>query len=53
MTVGALFWFIMFALSATLFFGIALVVTVRGLGDLRGLLSPHRPDSPGEKEAIR
>ncbi len=42
MTPGALFWFIVFALSAALFFGIALVVTLRGLGDLRDLLK--KPD---------
>lgn len=48
MTSGALFWFIVFALSAALFFGIALVVTVRGLGDLRDLLGGARGrDSQG------
>ncbi len=42
MTSGAIFWFIVFALSAALFFGIALVVTVRGLGDLRDLLGGNK-----------
>ncbi len=46
MTGGALFWFIVFALSAALFFGIALVVTVRGLGDLRDLLGTSSRKRP-------
>ncbi len=39
MTAGALFWFILFGLAATLFFGIALVVAIRGVSDVRDLLS--------------
>jgi hypothetical protein len=38
MTSGAIFWLILFALSAMLFFAIAAVVAVRGAGDLRELL---------------
>jgi hypothetical protein len=39
MTDGALFWLIIGAISALLFFGIASVVAVRGLAELRDLLS--------------
>ncbi|MDP2887052.1 MAG: hypothetical protein Q8P51_18760 [Ignavibacteria bacterium] len=39
MTAGALFWLILFGIAALVFFGIALVVTIRGVGDLRDLLS--------------
>jgi hypothetical protein len=39
MTEGALFWLIVFAVSALIFFGIAVVVSIRGIGDLRDLLS--------------
>ena len=39
MTDGALFWLIVCALSAALFFGIAVVVAIRGMGELRQLLS--------------
>jgi len=35
---GAIVWLVIFALSALLFFGIAAVVAVKGLGDLRKLL---------------
>jgi hypothetical protein len=38
MTSGALFWFILFGIAALVFFGIALVVTVRGVSDVRDLL---------------
>lgn len=38
MTAGALFWFILFGIAALVFFGIALVVTIRGVSDLRDLL---------------
>jgi hypothetical protein len=38
MTAGAQFWFFLFAVAALLFFGIALVVTIRGARDLRDLL---------------
>jgi len=44
MTAGALFWLILFGIAALVFFGIALLVTIRGLSDLRDLLhsSKHR-----------
>jgi hypothetical protein len=42
MTAGALFWFIVCAISALLFFVIAAVVTVRGIGELRDLLRGTR-----------
>lgn len=43
MTTGALLWFILLGLSALVFFGIALVVSVRGFSDLRDLLGTvHR-----------
>ncbi len=38
MTTGAIFWLIVFGISGLLFFGIALVVSIRGVGDLRDLL---------------
>jgi hypothetical protein len=38
MTEGATFWFIVGAAAALLYFGIAGVVMVRGIGDLRDLL---------------
>ena len=38
MTIGAQLWLILFCIAALVFFGIALVVTLRGVGDLRDLL---------------
>jgi hypothetical protein len=38
MTGGAYFWFVTCGLLGGLFFGIALVVTIRGFGELRQLL---------------
>jgi hypothetical protein len=38
MTAGAIFWVVVFGVSAFLFFAVALVVMVRGMGDLRELL---------------
>jgi hypothetical protein len=38
MTDGALVWIILFAISALLFFGTAVVITVIGIRDLRDLL---------------
>ncbi len=35
---GAVVWLVIFALSAILFFGIAAVVAVKGLDDLKKLL---------------
>jgi len=48
MTEGALFWLVVLAVAALLFFGIALVVSVRGVGDLRNLLG--RSSRRGENE---
>lgn len=44
MTDSAQFWLCLFGIAALMFFGIALVVTIRGVSDLRELLrSPkHR-----------
>jgi len=39
MTAGAVFWLAVAAASAILFFGIAAVVSIYGLKDLRRLLS--------------
>jgi hypothetical protein len=39
MTGGALLWLILFGIAALVFFGIALVVAIRGLSDVRDLLS--------------
>ncbi len=46
MTAGALFWLFLFGIAALVFFGIALVVTIRGVSDLRHLLgsSEHREE---------
>jgi hypothetical protein len=38
MTAGALLWLLIFGVCGGLFFGIAVVVTLRGIGDLRELL---------------
>ena len=38
MTGGALFWIILCGISALMFFAIAVIVSVRGIGDLRDLL---------------
>jgi len=38
MTDGALFWLILFGVAALVFFGIALVVAIRGVSDVRDLL---------------
>ncbi len=48
MTDGALFWLVVLAVAALLFFGIALVVSIRGVGDLRDLLS--RSSRRGDNE---
>lgn len=42
MTTGAQFWLLLFAIAALVFFGIALVVTIRGVSDLRDLLGSSR-----------
>jgi hypothetical protein len=38
MTTGAIFWLIVFGIAGLMFFGIALVVSIRGVRDLRDLL---------------
>jgi len=38
MTGGALFWFIVYGLCTAIFFGIAVVVAIRGIGEMRDLL---------------
>jgi hypothetical protein len=38
MTAGVLFWLILFGIAAIMFFGIALVISIRGVSDLRDLL---------------
>lgn len=47
MTAGALFWLLLFGIAALVFFGIALVITIRGVSDLRDLLDSSRH---GEKD---
>ena len=44
MTTGAMFWLLLGGVAMVVFFGIALVVSIRGVGDLRDLLR-----STGEK----
>lgn len=48
MTGGALFWLLVLAVAALVFFGIACVVSIRGVGDLRDLLrtTSRRGDLP-------
>jgi hypothetical protein len=38
MNTGAMLWFIIYAVATLLFFGIAAVVTVRGISELKDLL---------------
>jgi hypothetical protein len=38
MTEGALTWFILYGVATLLFFGIAVVVAIRGIGELKDLL---------------
>jgi hypothetical protein len=45
MTTGSLIWLIIFVVSVAVFFIVAAVVSVRGFGDLRDLLSA--PDKRG------
>jgi hypothetical protein len=40
----ALFWLVLFAVAAALFFGVAIVITVIGVGDLKDLLARSKPD---------
>lgn len=47
MNVGIIIWLLVFALSAAVFFIVAAVVAVKGLGDLRTLLRhSKRSDGP-------
>jgi hypothetical protein len=48
MTSGALFWTTLFAVAGVLFFGIAFVVSIGGIRDLRDLLgkSGRRKSKP-------
>jgi hypothetical protein len=52
----ALLWLVIFAVAATLFFGVAAVIAVIGAGDLKDLLTPERtnrndgPASSGRPE---
>jgi hypothetical protein len=39
MTAGTLVWLIIFAVSAAMFFIVAGIVAIKGVGDLRDLLS--------------
>ena len=43
---GALFWMIVFGISAAAFFVVAVVVTIKGFGDLRDLLRPSDEREP-------
>lgn len=42
MTSGALVWMWIFGVAAAAFFGVAAVVSVRGIRDVRDLLRRHR-----------
>ena len=45
MTAGIIFWLVTFILAAVLFFGVAAVIGIRGVADLRRLLSAsHKHD---------
>lgn len=47
---GVIVWLVIFALSVAGFFLIALIVSIKGLGDLRALLR-HSEREDSEKEA--
>ena len=49
MNTGTLVWMIVFAASALCFFVVAAVVSVRGLGDLKELLTLTRRAARGEE----
>ncbi|HTY38557.1 MAG TPA: hypothetical protein VMH23_15670 [Bacteroidota bacterium] len=52
MTTGSVLWLILFSLAALLFFGIALVVAIRGVSDVRDLLrSPEDEEEPAKTPA--
>jgi len=49
MTTGAMFWLLLGGVAMMVFFGIALVVSIRGVGDLRDLLrSTGRKGKPDQ-----
>ena len=56
MNSGVIIWLIVFVLSAAVFFLIAGVVTVKGLGDLRVLLrhsrQSERPNDESESKSV-
>jgi hypothetical protein len=45
-TTGVIIWIVLFAIAASVFFGIALVVTIKGVSDVKDLLgiSQRRKD---------
>ena len=45
MTTGAVIWMAIFAVSAASFFGVAAVVSVLGVRDIKNLLQLHSGDS--------
>jgi hypothetical protein len=49
MTTGSIFWLFLFGLAALVFFGIALVVTIRGVSDVRDLLSSSQRTNKTKK----
>lgn len=46
---GIVVWLIIFAVSTIVFFGVAAVVTVRGLSDLRALLDSAETENVSEE----
>lgn len=52
---GVILWLVIFALGAASFFGIALIVSIKGLADLRTLLQHSdrrdKPHATSESEA--
>lgn len=48
MSNGVLIWMVIFGLFATLFFGIAAVVSVKGVDDVRDLLFNTNKDKENE-----
>jgi len=48
MSPGALAWMIVFAVAALAFFGIAVIVVVKGFADLKGLLHLTGEKAPND-----
>jgi len=47
MTAGMIFWLVTLLLATVLFFGVAVIIGIRGVGDLRRLLrGSHRDNGP-------